>query len=544
MSWRHDGTCPALECNRCTIYAQRPTTCRDYDCRVFVPAGLDAGDERKAVINERIRAWRFRIESADERDAFDAIRRHATFIRDRRECFPNEGRGVPSAPTGIAVLAMKSFGVFLREDIEALADPVIAAAIVDASRRFDESAVSWTQCRRSFESPARSAISSDRRGCIGPASACWRCSRLADHDGFDGVMLAFPTADYHFEFTICHGHAVRPSPTAEDLVVLYVPDEAGAERAAAPHRGFARCRRSPAPGQRGDVRGPTAIEPCSSAPSGRGRARHDVGVVAAGDLRVDERRTAPRIAGRRDGALRHRARSGGHALHGLGDAEDARRHARAPGRRERALERGHRVPVDHRGTRDATMRRHDLVPPERAGRGLPAYFLSRDHWGKGYAFEAATALLGLVRRATGDPRILATVDVENLRSRRLLERLGLRLDRVETRATLRPNVGGPPRDTAVYARSIGIAGRPEHAALCRPAPRRESAQRQDGGAQALLRSRRIHQRENTARQRQRDRRFDGPIGVRGGATGREGDAAITRSGFLSDRAIHEGVCRR
>ncbi len=49
--------------------------------------------------------------------------------------------------------------------------------------------------------------------------------RFEDHDGFDGVMLGDPRAAWHFEFTQCRAHPVRPAPTAEDLVVLYVPDE-------------------------------------------------------------------------------------------------------------------------------------------------------------------------------------------------------------------------------------------------------------------------------------------------------------------------------
>ena len=45
-----------------------------------------------------------------------------------------------------------------------------------------------------------------------------------DHEGFDGVMLGFEGAVYHFEFTYCRAHPVAPAPTAEDLVVLYIPD--------------------------------------------------------------------------------------------------------------------------------------------------------------------------------------------------------------------------------------------------------------------------------------------------------------------------------
>jgi hypothetical protein len=45
------------------------------------------------------------------------------------------------------------------------------------------------------------------------------------HDGFDGVMLGHPASPYHFEFTHCPAHPVAPTPTAEELVVLYIPQE-------------------------------------------------------------------------------------------------------------------------------------------------------------------------------------------------------------------------------------------------------------------------------------------------------------------------------
>jgi catechol 2,3-dioxygenase-like lactoylglutathione lyase family enzyme len=46
-----------------------------------------------------------------------------------------------------------------------------------------------------------------------------------DHDGFDGTVLGDPSSRYHFEFTYCHTHSVAPTPTAEDLVVLYIPEK-------------------------------------------------------------------------------------------------------------------------------------------------------------------------------------------------------------------------------------------------------------------------------------------------------------------------------
>jgi uncharacterized protein len=137
MAWRHDGSCPALENDRCSIYAQRPLTCRDYDCRVFAAAGMVAGDERKAVINARVRAWRFRFDSDDERRRFEAVRRAAFFIREHRDSFPENGAGVPTAPTGIAVLAIKAHEVFLSEVDMQVDAARIAGDIIQASRAFD-----------------------------------------------------------------------------------------------------------------------------------------------------------------------------------------------------------------------------------------------------------------------------------------------------------------------------------------------------------------------------------------------------------------------
>jgi len=48
--------------------------------------------------------------------------------------------------------------------------------------------------------------------------------RFAGHDGFDGVMLGLQGAGWHLEFTFCRTHPVAPAPTAEDLLVLYLPE--------------------------------------------------------------------------------------------------------------------------------------------------------------------------------------------------------------------------------------------------------------------------------------------------------------------------------
>lgn len=128
-----DGTCPMLRDRKCSVYASRPQTCRDYDCRVFAAAGIDAGGEERAVINQRVRAWRFEYANETDVRAHEAVRAAARFIRDKADRL--HGRA-PTAPTGIAVLAIKSYEVFLG-DVRDESDEAIARAIVEASRAFD-----------------------------------------------------------------------------------------------------------------------------------------------------------------------------------------------------------------------------------------------------------------------------------------------------------------------------------------------------------------------------------------------------------------------
>jgi Fe-S-cluster containining protein len=139
MGFSRDGTCPMLAVNKCSIYEHRPRTCREYDCRIFAAAGIPAGGSEKAVINERVRQWKFSYKSAADRRAHDAIRAAASFVQENKESFPN-GR-VPTNPGDIAVLAIKVYTVFLDCRLEGLSKKEIAEAIVRVSRQVDQSSV-------------------------------------------------------------------------------------------------------------------------------------------------------------------------------------------------------------------------------------------------------------------------------------------------------------------------------------------------------------------------------------------------------------------
>lgn len=51
-------------------------------------------------------------------------------------------------------------------------------------------------------------------------------AEFQNHDGFDGVMLGHRGAAYHLEFTRQAGHTAARAPTADNLLVFYLPDEA------------------------------------------------------------------------------------------------------------------------------------------------------------------------------------------------------------------------------------------------------------------------------------------------------------------------------
>lgn len=129
-----NGSCPMLDAGKCSIYRDRPQTCLDYDCRIFAAAGIDAGGEDKAVINKRVREWRFTYPTQSDRREHEAVRSAASFIRERSDSFAVR---VPTAPMGIAVFAIKAYTVFLDRSPETRSATEVAAAIMAAVRTFD-----------------------------------------------------------------------------------------------------------------------------------------------------------------------------------------------------------------------------------------------------------------------------------------------------------------------------------------------------------------------------------------------------------------------
>jgi hypothetical protein len=128
-----------LEAGRCTIYADRPQTCRDYDCRIYAATGL-LPDGGRPVIVERVREWRFADLTSEEAGQREALFQAARFIRENAALFPPAAKARSAA--AVAVLAVKVWPMFAHEKGDRPEDPSPAEQVrrvLEAARAFDAS---------------------------------------------------------------------------------------------------------------------------------------------------------------------------------------------------------------------------------------------------------------------------------------------------------------------------------------------------------------------------------------------------------------------
>jgi Fe-S-cluster containining protein len=122
--------------NQCSIYEDRPQTCRDYDCRVFAATGISVDGEAQPEIARRVSEWVFEYGSEESRAEQAVVMEAAAFLRENRELFP--AGALPGYPVQLAALAVEVYRVFAdcqtlaREDRAAMPDACIALAILAA----------------------------------------------------------------------------------------------------------------------------------------------------------------------------------------------------------------------------------------------------------------------------------------------------------------------------------------------------------------------------------------------------------------------------
>lgn len=104
LGYDENGACPMLVDEKCSIYEDRPQTCRDYDCRVFAATGIDPS-EHAQPISDQIARFRFAFPDERDRNEYAGLKATAAFLVEHREAFPPGT--LPTNPAQLALLAIQ-----------------------------------------------------------------------------------------------------------------------------------------------------------------------------------------------------------------------------------------------------------------------------------------------------------------------------------------------------------------------------------------------------------------------------------------------------
>jgi Fe-S-cluster containining protein len=105
LGYDESGRCPMLETSGCSIYADRPLTCRTYDCRIFAATGIAEAAAEKADVTARARRWRFSYQDAESEQRHQSLRLGARLLLELRQ--QDEARRLPRNATQMAMLAVQ-----------------------------------------------------------------------------------------------------------------------------------------------------------------------------------------------------------------------------------------------------------------------------------------------------------------------------------------------------------------------------------------------------------------------------------------------------
>ena len=135
------GRCPMFINNLCSVYDNRPETCRTYDCRIFTATGLQPGDD-KALISRQVKRWKFKFENDLDLCDYSAVHNASGFITRYAGSFP--AGFIPINIPQQAMIAIKTYEVFLKpecinidkEEIRISVVEEIVKSIIEAYKKF------------------------------------------------------------------------------------------------------------------------------------------------------------------------------------------------------------------------------------------------------------------------------------------------------------------------------------------------------------------------------------------------------------------------
>jgi Fe-S-cluster containining protein len=125
--------CPMLVDGACSIYAQRPRTCRRFDCRVFAAAAVGLGTGPRAAVNERVWQWRFDYSTELDAACQSAVLAAAAFMQRRADLIDPEV--APADTAELAKAAVFIYELFLEPCAASVESDATLAGAIDQKLR-------------------------------------------------------------------------------------------------------------------------------------------------------------------------------------------------------------------------------------------------------------------------------------------------------------------------------------------------------------------------------------------------------------------------
>lgn len=108
MGFDERGHCPMLIDDQCSIYSNRPNTCRTYDCRLFAGCGITP-EETHAAVAQKSQRWQFAYADQAARTAHQALLTAAAFLQSHHTALSVD----PNNRLQLAITALRCQPMFL-----------------------------------------------------------------------------------------------------------------------------------------------------------------------------------------------------------------------------------------------------------------------------------------------------------------------------------------------------------------------------------------------------------------------------------------------
>jgi uncharacterized protein len=113
LGYDEHGRCPMLKKDKCSIYRNRPATCRSFDCRILPASGVNVVEKDYNLIVKQAQRWQFSYSNDHDYILQSAVQTAAAFLTEHRDSFPT--KWVPRNSIQLAFLSIMVYDAFLEK---------------------------------------------------------------------------------------------------------------------------------------------------------------------------------------------------------------------------------------------------------------------------------------------------------------------------------------------------------------------------------------------------------------------------------------------